>query len=157
MARRNLFVVIALFLVAACGSDNDPAGPGGAGTGTMSAVINGQSWSATVTSGTVTSGSISVLGGVDAQYTLAIGWIDSGPRTYVIGSDDAGFNARLSLPGSTLADWQASLNQGSGTMTITSQSSSRITGTFSFTMPPTEHGGQTETLQVTDGVFDLSS
>jgi hypothetical protein len=153
---RGIPFVVALFLVTACGSDSGPAGPGGSGTGSMSAMINGQSWSATVTSGTVTSGGISVMAGSNAQYTLGIGWLDAGPRTHVIGPGDAGFNAGLTLQGSTLADWRASLNQGSGTMTITSQTSSRITGTFSFTMPPTEHGGQTETVQVTGGVFDLS-
>ncbi len=51
--------------------------------------------------------------------------------------------------------WGTQYSEVPGTITITSLTDSRVTGTFSFTAEPSPSSSQTETLTVVNGQFDI--
>lgn len=141
-----------LLIPVACGSDgpSEPNPPGGAPNGTLAATIDGVPWSATIITPGITGG-ISAIGGSDGGRTLAWAWVEGGTGTYQIGGS-VGFNASLTVAGGT---WVANNTTGSGTLVVTTRTSSRVAGTFSFTMGPGS-GNASGTKSVTQGTFDIT-
>jgi hypothetical protein len=132
----------------------------------MTATIDGQTWSAGTTAGSVTalqvssrSGSYLILGteftggGQGSSVSFAINNI-IGTGTYPLGVDavsvHGGFASITSGAGGV---WMTPLSGAAGTINITALTTTRIAGTFSFTATGSG-GGATGTRTVTNGVFD---
>lgn len=150
-------------LTAGCGDDSSPAGPGGGGsgggTGPLSARIDGVAWSAaeaTVSAiASVEPGQLGFLGAsVSAPsigMSLTLGSIP-GPGTYPLGVNvftNAGGTGVVTVGGVSAL---TPLDGASGSVTIATLTSTRVTGTFSFVAIPS--GGGTS-IEVTAGNFDV--
>lgn len=175
---RPLFAVAAVLgLTVACSS---PTGPtpgtiesvtaGGFTTviltrGTMRANVDGAPWNAVTVNGAA--GGFSGSQGVATISGLAAGATPFTPGLYLsfsaplaTGTYSVGGSAYVTF---TVADglnlrWTADpfRSGGSGTLTLTTASTTRLTGTFSFTAVAATAGISPETRTVTNGAFDLS-
>jgi len=153
------------------GSVTNPGFSCNSTSGTFSATVNGQAWSAC--------GQVAVrrdssfLGGKDTLRSVS--WAGTGfitadlayaivmtasklgpltPGTYAVGLvNPTGSNAVIG--GSNSAGWGASSTGGSGSITFTSITNNHVTGTFTFDVAPVT-GSATGTLQIRNGKFDLS-
>ena len=159
MARRwmsvtKLLVVLAMFGATACGSD-DPAGPGGGGgDGDLSATIDGDEWTADLAAVATRTNNVVGIGAGDSNgdRSIGIGFIDAGPGPYPINGTTP-TNALLVEGQHT---WAASAGVGgSGMLTITTISATRVAGTFSFEAVPNAATGATGNRSVTKGEFDI--
>lgn len=155
--RRTLPALAVLAAVAtACGGGDGPTGPQGPNgptNGTFSARIDGTNWSATIVTPAMNQvGQISALGASSPTWTMAFAWVDNGPATYVVGQS-IGFNGNLSQGTGV---WSASAGIGSGTLTITTRTASRVAGTFSFTMQPGQGSSSNQPVTITNGQFDIT-
>jgi len=156
----TLTLAVAIALLSACGGGGDPVspdpspGPGpGPTNGSMTARIDGNSWSALSIQAisTASSSNIISIGAANLQAAFGFAWIDNGPGTYTIGQA-VGFNATLTV---SAANYTAAGSLGSGTLTVTTRTAERVAGTFSFTMVPSAGSSGTGTRNVTNGVFDV--
>ena len=157
MARRamsvtKLLVVLAMLGATACG-DDDPSGPG-AGDGDLSATIDGDDWEANLAAVATRTNNVIGIGAGDTggNRSIGIGFIDAGTGTYPINGTTP-TNAILIEGQQT---WAASAGVGgSGTITITTLTATRVAGTFSFTAVPNAGTGATGNRVVTNGEFDV--
>lgn len=155
-----------LVALAGCGGDDNPAGPGGPGTGPMTASIDGQPFVAgagyataqalpSLAGGFALSGTDPGSGsGTDAVAILIYLYNVGGPGTYPLGVGPSVFGGIASI-GSAAGGWGTPGNGADGTVTITALSPTQIAGTFSFTATASV-GGATGTKVVTEGAFDLT-
>jgi hypothetical protein len=151
MYRATTLVAIVLVL-AACGKDS-PSEPQLNLDGSMSARIDGSSWSATSALAVAYSGGILAFAGSDAtSTTIGIGVIPDGPGTYPIGTNQP-TNANLTFGAGK--SWGAASTSGSGSVTITAIDANSATGTFEFTAEPVATTGATGTHVVTSGAFSV--
>jgi len=143
----------AAFLLAfaiACGdSVTDPGAPE---SGTMTATIDGVSWSAIQVQG-IRSGSVVSIAGSDAL-PLAVGFAvqNTGPGTYEIGP---GQITSANVIESSTSTWTAGSAQGTGFVTLTTVTNNRAIGTFEF-VAELAQGTGAQTRTVTNGVFDVT-
>jgi hypothetical protein len=153
--RRILSLSLTLVLVA-CGGDDDgglmePETPAtGPANGTMTATVDGNSWTAIQIVVVRTSSVVSVAGGSSAAEALAIAWQDQGIGTYIIGGTPIA-TANMNDGGNV---WSASGVQGSGSVTITAISATSVSGTFTFTAV-IQGAGSPETRTATNGAFTV--
>jgi hypothetical protein len=165
------FAAFAALLVACGGGGGDatsPSGgnqnPGGStGTTQMTATINGQSFAASGTAAVfaaqldANSGSYLLSGVETAASARAITFSFSGiagPGTYPLGVDGVSVAGGIgSVSVSATNVWTTGLTGGSGTITITSLTTTRIAGTFTFTANAAG-GNATGTQSITNGSFD---
>jgi hypothetical protein len=161
---RLLTVTVALLASVACSgsstSATSPTNTGGVPVtplhGTMTASIDGSSWTAVaINTATYTNGLLSI-GGADGSNpirSIALALTVAGPGTFAMGTLPSAANAVLSIGiGPT---WTANVGGGSGTITITAISSTGTSGTFFFTAVPAA-GGATGTHTVTSGTFNIT-
>ena len=143
----------------ACNSSTAPASLPGDQTGTVTATIDGKSWVATSLQakqgGSVVS--IQALGALSGGTTVISLVIPSTEGTYPIGPV-AGGNGRQSM---TLLEgagslWSADATSGGGSITLTSLSATRATGTYFMTADPILITGASGTRVITSGVFDVN-
>jgi hypothetical protein len=172
--RHALLATAAATLLAGCSDSGGVTDPnnnnngnnnGGTGTTRMTATIDGQAWQAATTAGSIValqhapkSGGYTIIGvqvlsngTVGATLTILINNI-AGPGTYTLGVDGVttyGGFAGISAGGT----WLTPFSGAAGTITITTLTTTRIAGTFSFTATASG-GGATGTKVVTNGVFD---
>jgi len=163
-ALKTLAFIVTLTALGCGGGDDDdgnPTGPptGGASNGSLTAQINGTGWSAT---GTITvsrqSPNFIGLAGTgfagSAAYSLVVGIANAtGPGTHNLNIYGGGDGSSLII-GSTTTGYGTAFQGGSGTLTITSLTANRITGTFSGTLIPSS--GSASSLVVTNGTFDVT-
>ncbi len=150
-------LMVAMFLVSGCGSDDDPVAPGGGGGGggiggSVTATIDGVAFTSIVVQA-INNGGVIGVGASDSNVNNAFGfgWVDTGATSYSIGVASA-TNATVShLQGSL---WQASGPSGNGTITITTKTATRIAGTFSFSLPRVSGTEGPAVLEITNGSFD---
>lgn len=161
------FALAATLGILACGggSDDDgnptgpPPGSSGATNGSFTAVVNGANWSAT---GTVTvtrqppafigvSGS-GFAGGNAYAFIVGIGNA-TGPGTHSFNLAAGGDGSSMII-GSTTTGYGTAFNGGTGSVTITSLTATRIVGFFSGTAVPSSGSGSG--LVVTNGAFDVT-
>lgn len=151
MRKRFAVAVSFAMLLAACGS-NEPTGPAPLANGTYRAKIDGADFNATSAAVIGGAGGLYSLGGGNASgRTVGFAWIDAGPGTYVIGT-----GATVGTHTYQGQTWSASSAQGSGSIVVTTSTSTRVAGTFSFVLQPDVASGATGTRTVTQGVFDLT-
>ena len=152
------------------GGSNPPPGtspsctvPGTPATGTMTATIDGVAWRAVCVAVSLTvQGVISIAGGEPTTPTTGTTIGFAAPRS--VGSTSIGplspTNALLTVGGGSL--WQSALNNGSGTVTFTTLTTTNAAGannavgTFSFTMTPQSGTTATGTKVVTNGTFNVT-
>jgi uncharacterized protein DUF6252 len=143
-------VVTTVLMLSAC--DSDTTGPAKPNNGTMSAVIDGSSWSAVSIATDSAAPSSIVIQGSNATQRLVIAIpVSPGRGTQGVGSTTPVFAGLVSGSQS----WLASRTQGgAGSITLTTVSPGHIVGTFEFTMA--SHGGASPVeRQVSSGKFDL--
>lgn len=164
---------LAALLVACGGGGGDATSPstsggnqnpgGSTGSSQMTATINGQAFSVTGVSAVfaaqldANSGSY-LLSGVETastfrSITFTLSGI-SGPGTYPLGVDGvsvAGGAGSVSVNATNV--WNTGLSGASGTITITSLTTTRIAGTFAFSANAAG-GSATGSQSVTNGSFD---
>jgi hypothetical protein len=126
---------------------------GPSGNGTISASIDGASWTASTS-----------VQATYIAYTLVLDGIDSQTRHIVITIPNvmgAGtFSLAAGQPAIAVVSfgaqiWNTSLTGGTGSVTISTLSGSHAIGTFSFTAPPDAGSGATGTKAITSGTFDV--
>lgn len=160
MRYRSFLLSAALLLVTACGSDSSsPTAPPPTLThGTMSAVVDGKAWTATVGLSAAYQNNILAFAGVAADkstITIALAPL-SGLGTYTISIGEA-TNASYSINGGALAQWQGVGGVGgTGSVVLTSLTATGASGTFSFELPPISNTAATGTKSITNGKFDLT-
>ena len=149
------FLLAALLApVAGCGGGS---GSGAMGpqlpNGSMSAVIDGQAWSATLSVlAKRAAGNIVSVGGSDANATsMAFAFNDSGPHVYQIG----GLSSTNALILSGAKGWSAAALIGSGEVTITTLTAVEVAGTFDFIAPAAQAGTTPAVSHITNGQFDV--
>lgn len=148
----GLLVLAGIVVAAGCGGyGTTPTGPTGSSTDTMTAVVDGQPWTAAQVQ-VVHSGGMVTIGGASTQL-LGIGLVfTDSAGTFTIGADPAA-TATVTMSTST---WAASVATGSGTITVTSITSTRVSGTFSFVAPAVGTGTTPASRTVTQGKFDVA-
>jgi hypothetical protein len=153
-----LLLLSALGFLAACGSDDGPTAQS-PGQGSINATINGSAWAVSTpftSAQNNVGGAVFVITAADPNqtYGLAISLSEfAGAGTYEI---RPGFPLRMAVVTlGTEQGWGTQYSEVPGTITITSLTDSRVTGTFSFTAEPSPSSSQTETLTVVNGQFDI--
>jgi hypothetical protein len=159
---RKSIAVFAVLATVACGGD-DPTGPGvgGGGASTMSASIDGQSWTpiSSQISGTFVSG-VFGLAGTDTgqpnrQINITVNNL-TGPSTHDLGPANANGFAVVTFSGNgTTSVWTTTLPPATGSVTFTSVSASEISGTFTYTAQSSPGTAATGQVSVTSGKFSL--
>jgi hypothetical protein len=155
---RFLVAVVTLAAMAACGGSNDNGGvtnPNPSSKGTITAKIDGASWSA------LSVGTSTVGGGTGA---LIIAGTNLAQTLSVVVPINAGTGlkqmSQSSPVSSTLMvgsqNWAASPAQGgTGSVTITTLDAGHVVGTFTFGLVANGQGVTPATRQVTSGAFDV--
>ncbi len=148
VVRRSIGV--GLLVLGAC--SDDPTGVELA-NGSMSARVDGASWSAsTAIAATYTNGVLGIAGTDGSGRSVGFGALATAPGTFTIGATSPA-NALVNEAGKA---WQAAQSIGSGTITITAISATGAAGTFQFTAAPVSGTGATGNRVVTEGVFDVT-
>ena len=125
--------------------------------GSMSARIDGATWTATVVTVAVNANGLIVSGANGNGIGVAVGasrLLGTGPQTFGAG---ANFNALATMTTGTQS-WSATGIQGSnssGSITLTTLTATRAVGTFTFNAAALA-GGATGTKAVTSGAFDVT-
>ena len=146
----RLVLTGSLLAAAACGGDST-TGPGTSGA--ISATIDGAHWTSSLGATTSHSSGSYGIGGSNSDATIGLAFPDAGVGTYDIGQLSP-TNVLLTQQGG--ATWVASAIGGSGSVTVTSVTASRIVGTFNFTLVPLSGSSATGNRTITNGTFDIT-
>jgi hypothetical protein len=119
----------------------------------MSASIDGSAWSTTIVGANPGAGFIIIAGAsVGGQTTVGLTIALSGTGTQTMGPGT--LTAGSVLIGSQM--WQANTSAGSGSITLTTMTSNRVAGTFTFTAKGLGISVAPATRVVTNGQFDVT-
>lgn len=157
---RHALSLTACLAILACGDDK-VTGPGGGGGGTMTATVSGTAFnppSLTVGASHV-NGVLTIQGSTTASPITAIS-INvlnvTGPGTYQLNPNFAGTFGQVTITnGATAQAWTTALSPGNGSITVSTLTSTRVAGTFTFTAQFAS-GGATGQKNVTSGTFDIT-
>ena len=158
--RGNSFKVLAAALVAsALACSRNSAGPTDGGTDSLNATIDGQPFNASVMAANVLTvngaPSLSIVGfnGCQGDTSLAINLRPAIVGTHVAGQGGSSASGGLNrmAGGQSTGVWQST----GGTMTITSLSSTRVAGSFSFPVLTPLGGGTTGNRSIANGTFNI--
>jgi len=158
----------AVVAAAACGGSGDGGGgPNGGGAG-MTARIDGTSWSATqvqVTAGgaqvpgSIVITGIKVSGTSTSSLGLLLGFI-GGPGDYPLGvnqvSSAGGTGLLLETSAASVQNRTTPLNGASGTVTVSTLTATKMTGTFEFVAEPILGSPFNGNKTITNGTFDIA-
>lgn len=143
---RSYIYACAAVLVAACGG-NDPIAPGEE-TGPLTAFINGEAFVAEVATVTRAGHQIFVNAAGANQRAIGFQFPDQGPANYIIGPGNP-TSAGVTIGTSS---WLAGDATGSGVITVTALTQTRLEGTFVLTAIG---GPNPTTLEITSGTFAI--
>jgi len=126
----------------------------------LRATIGGQSYNASTLVSTGSPSTIFVFGGNNTRHSINIGMANiPGPGTYTLGGGVLSSVQVGAPPGEPvtgpLCCWNGTFAGSSGSVTVTSITATRMTGTFTFTLQPGGAGAATAPLTVTNGTFDV--
>ncbi len=144
-----LMMILYLGLMAGCGDDDSPSDPTGGGqpgiqSGTITATVSGQAKDFSKGSAGVIGGGTAAISGTNQASTENLVLeVAHANGTYDIAAQDG--------PAITLVHNSAGWFAVSGTVTVTTASSTRLVGTFSGTF----NDFQATPLTVVDGVIDV--
>ncbi|MFK5855974.1 MAG: DUF6252 family protein [Bacteroidota bacterium] len=152
MKTRNLIVMMLLVfsvVMSSCKKDDDSDDPV-TGNGTMSLVYGGTSWNASLAVQAINTNGVINITGSDSEARQA--------SVILMGVTEAG-TYQISTGSTSQLRWTEGLGQeqtyvangilGSGTVTISELSATKIVGTFNFT----GYNTNGETKEITDGQF----
>jgi hypothetical protein len=156
--RAICLLAAAALILAGCG-DKTPSGPAGQG-GPFSAKIDGVAWASPALYSAAAMGNnavFSIIGtdgavGNATGVSLVLYYIDQ-PGSYPLGVGGS-VRGGTAIITSGSSSWATPLSGNAGTVDVTSVSSTRIAGTFSFNATP-QSGAAQGTRAVTQGVFDV--
>jgi hypothetical protein len=119
------------------------------------ATINGQPFNASAVAGNLiaSNNTLSISGGNNVRTVSFVVTGVTGPGTYTLGPATAGRSLGMSLTNGQ--SWSTTQTGGSGTLTVTSITATRIRGTFSGTLGAFTLTGATGTFTLTNGTFDI--
>lgn len=127
--------------------------PGGGGVnGTISALVDGVAWRASVGARAATASGLVSLTGQDTDTRVITIAVPAGVGTYSLNFGNAS-NALMILGGQ---QWSTAFPGGSGSVTVTTFTATRVAGTFTMTMQPSQTNTAPRAAQVTNGQFDLA-
>jgi hypothetical protein len=170
MVRYGILASILILSVACGGSTSSPSGSSGqigssgggsggsgSGKGTLTALVDGVTYTGVINAATLTNGSLNIASN-NAALTLSVNFSTSGAAvgtTSINAASPLTMQVMTTSGSSVTGVWFASALGGSGTLTISSLSSSGASGTFSFVgIPSTTSGIPTVgNKTVTSGVF----
>lgn len=154
-----VFVVmmsLAFISLTSCKKDSDDDNDSNPvlGGGTMTLKVDGTSWSASLASQAInTNGVINVTGSDSDAHQIAITLLNvTETGTYEVGSMVSQHGIRWTEGLESTDTYVANFTLGTGTITITELSATKIKGSFTGTVANT---GQA-TKKITDGSFDVS-
>ena len=144
-----MVLLVGMLGFAGCGSDDSPTDPGGGGGG---GGIGGTAFSALVVQA-INNGGIIGIGASDAnsENVLGFGWVDTGEPSYDMEVGSAATGTVVRSSGGT---WQAGGDLGSGTITVSTLTATRVTGSFFFTADGVIGTENPASLVVASGTFD---
>ena len=147
--------VLCAGLITLTGCGDDPIAPDEPtlGSGSLTAVVDGEGWSAAFVGVASSGDTIYSVVGVDST-SASIGFLIPGTvrGSYTIGTGSAAFAFYFTNSGQE--NWNADSSQGSGTIVVTTLTATRIAGTFTFQAVTVTQSTPT-TVTVTNGVFDI--
>ena len=158
MHRASTSIVCTLMLAAAAcggGGSSSATGPGNNASNAMSAQIDGATWTSSASRrATRTNNVLSITGSDNAQKLITIAVANvTATGTFSLALGNANGALGNVIDGTKI--WASSLQGGGGTIIVTTLSSARVAGTFSFTAVPATSAA-TGTVRVTNGTFDLT-
>lgn len=153
-----LFIACLMLTFASCKKDNDGIGIE-AGSGKVTASIDGTSWESkdevdgAVFASTQGTNIIQAYGADNSYFGFTLfGSLSSG---MTLNSDNGLFQAQYKPDFDEAETYSGLGNLGSGTTTITSFSSSNITGTFEFTGGKLNPDGSIDQVVISSGTYDI--
>ena len=154
-----LLRAVALLTLASCGGGGgDSTGPGGSSSGTaaITATIDGAAWSSSRASAAVYQGQILTFNGTDGTTTVSLVVSPvTGPGTFTLSTLNNVASNGLVVRGSQ--GWTSYAPGGTGTLTVTTLTTTRATGTFEFVaMPGAGTAASVGARRVTAGRFDVT-
>jgi hypothetical protein len=161
MPRIARWTLFATLTASGCGGGGDAVGPDAdvtpAGTKRLTASHDGAAWTASVRLGAFNQGGLTIAGHDGAGRNLNIAALRiTGPGTYALGPGNAAGAVATWVDGT--GQYSSAASGGSGTITLTAASLTRVAGTFSFVASsPAASTGQARTVTITNGAFDLSN
>lgn len=162
---RALLAILAITILAACGSSDSPTEPDGDGDGdVMTATTDGAAFTATNVDVVSAAGGILSFTGntpLDESPVRIIGIAVrqfTGPGTYDLGPGnvETGATYTVTPSGGTPSQWSTFGAAASGSITVTDYGSGRVAGTFQFVGTADAGTAAAGTLNVTNGTFDIS-
>lgn len=154
-----LFSVLLSLAVSSCGKKDEPTGAD-VGSGTVTATVDGKNWSSKNTIDGAVYGesqgthTISGYGADNSFISLAVLVPVSAGQTYTATNGALSAQYKPSLAGPTAYITAGTL--GSGSVTFSEYSSSKVKGSFQFTgILVDQNGGQTP-LKVENGAFEFN-
>ncbi|HKT79912.1 MAG TPA: DUF6252 family protein [Vicinamibacterales bacterium] len=165
MTRKLCLVAAILIASISCGGGDDggpadPSGGSGSGSGskgTVTALIEGVSYSGAVNSAKITNGTLNIASNSsDLTRAIAFALKNAAVGTYSTPNSEVSFTVQVTNGATVTGAWGAGGQLGSGTLTISSISSSSVSGTFNFVgiVPAGSPGTGTKT--VTNGSFSAT-
>lgn len=166
MRTLRLLTIASLLATVACGGGDDtgdPTGPpaGGATNGSWTVQIDGPTWVASGTV-TVTKGASNFIGLGGSGYAGSIPYSlilsianATGPGTHSFNIYGGGGDGSSLIIGGTNGGWGTAFQGGSGSVTITVLTATRIAGNFTATLVPGS-GAATGTKAALNGQFDVT-
>lgn len=156
MKSRNLFLMVLIAGVMSLGSCNKDDGDSGTpgSNGSISLKVDGSTWNASLSVQAVNSNGVINVTGSDSnakQAGVTLYGV-SAPGTYQVGPPNAGNMLRWTEGLGQNDTFQANGVLGTGTVTVTELSASKIKGTFSFTGYNTAQTSK----QITEGSFEAN-
>jgi hypothetical protein len=126
----------------------------------LRATIGGQSYNASTLVSTGSPATIFVFGGNNTRHSINIAMTNlPGPGTYALGGGVLSSVQVGAPPGEPvtgpLCCWNGTFAGSTGSVTVTSITATRMTGTFSFTLQPGGLGAATAPLTIANGSFDV--
>jgi len=126
----------------------------------LKATIGGQSYNASTIVSTGSPGTIFVFGGNNTRHSINIAMSNiPGPGSYALGGGVLSSVQVGAPPGEPvtgpLCCWNGNFAGSTGSVTVTSITATRMTGTFDFILQPGGSGAATAPLTVANGTFDV--
>jgi len=149
-----IMMSMAFISLTSCNKDSDEADNPVLGGGTMTLKVDGTSWNASLASQAInTNGIINVTGSDSDAHQVAITLMNvTEPGTYKVGTMASQHGIRWTEGLNSTDTYVANFSIGSGTITITELSSTKIKGSFTGTVANTSQN----TKSISDGTFDVS-
>ncbi len=157
MKSRNLLLMVlvaGIITLGSCKKDDGDSGTPVGSNGSISLKVDGSTWNASLAVQAVNSNGVINVTGSDSnakQAGVTLYGI-SAPGTYQVGPPNAGNMLRWTEGLGQTDTYQANGVIGTGTVTVTELSDSKIKGTFSFTGYNTAQTSK----QITEGTFEAN-